>query len=100
MKENDGSIYEETFKKALIAIEKKYVKGGLCFGEKRFPSIKKEIFSIEDKLNEIWKRNHGNGLKEFRELLKRWYFLNLKMIEEYKKHLKSKNKDNLLNMKV
>lgn len=100
--EEKRDIYEETFRKAVIAVGKHYVRGALYYGEKTFPSLMKEIFSIEDKLNEIWKKNHTdeNGVKEFRELLKRWYFLHLNIIEKYKKHIKAKNKNHRINVTV
>lgn len=78
--------YEEIFIKAVNAIAVRYEAGALDYAYKRLPSIVKEIHVVEDKLNRIWKngQNEKDGIRKFRELLKRWYFLHLKIIEKYK----------------
>jgi hypothetical protein len=41
-------------------------------------------------LNEIWKSKRMDSLEEFKGILKRWYFLNLSIIEKYKKHMEKR----------
>jgi len=81
--------FESAFKKAIRAIDARYLPGALLYGEKRLASTKREILAVEEKLDKIWRQNRGaNGKKEavaeFRSLLKRWYFLNLEIIEKYR----------------
>ncbi len=79
--------FESIFRKALSEISARYSPGALRYGERRFPSVKKEIEEVEGRLNRIWKSGSGDeeALKEFRDLLKRWYHLNLSIIENYRR---------------
>jgi len=88
--EREFDPFGEIFNKALVAIEKRYIAGSISYGERMLPSIVKEILSLEAKINEVWKRNRKEDIDEFRELLKRWYFLNLSIIEKYKKQMGKK----------
>ena len=75
--------FESIFRKALSEISARYSPRALRYGERRFPSVKKEIEEVEERLNRIWKSGSRDEevLKEFRDLLKRWYHLNLRIIE-------------------
>ena len=86
--------FESIFRKALSEISARYSPGALHYGERRFPSVKREIEEVEERLNRIWKsgsRDVGidsyreEVFKEFRDLLKRWYHLNLRIIENYRR---------------
>lgn len=94
--------YGALFHKALKAIEERYVSGAFRYGERKFSSEIKEILLIEDKLNGMWKKNNvdKDSVKEFRELLKRWYYLHLNMIEKYKKQMGPKLKNRGLDILV
>jgi len=87
---NDHDPFGEVFNKALVAIGNRYVPGSFHYGERMLPSVVKEISELEIKLNEIWKSNRKDSLEEFRGLVKRWYLLNLSVIERYKKQLNKK----------
>ena len=92
--------FESIFRKALSEISARYIPGVLRYGERSFPSVKKEIKEVEERLNRIWKsgsrdvgipvRQAGGdssreeALKEFRDLLKRWYHLHMRIIESYR----------------
>jgi hypothetical protein len=78
--------FGEVFDKARVAIGCRYIPGSIPYGKRMLPSVVKEISKVELKLNEIWKSNRKESLEEFRGLIKRWYLLNLSIIEEYRKH--------------
>ena len=78
------------FNKALVAINDRYIPGALRYGERMLPSVVKEISNLEAEINEVWRSNRKENLEEFRKLLKRWYFLNLQIIEKYKKQLEKR----------
>ncbi len=91
----DENQFEVTFRKAVSAIEKEYVPGALRFAGRNLPSVKREILLIEDNLSRVWKLGKENPSKqaitEFRRLLRRWYRLNLWVIERYKEHMRKEN---------
>jgi hypothetical protein len=82
--------FESAFKKAIKAIDARYLPGALLYGEKCLPLTNREILAIERKLDKIWRQNRGadgekKAINEFRSLPKRWYFLHLEIIEKYRK---------------
>ncbi len=75
------------FDKALAAIEKRRVPETLSHIEKYHPSLPKKLTEAEDLVDRVWgDRVEGKAdLAEFREVLKRWYRLNLEGILIYKR---------------
>jgi hypothetical protein len=82
--------FESIFRKALSEISARYSPGALRYGERRFPQLKREIKEIEGTLNQMWRSGQRDksekdrlkkNLREFRDVLKRWYYLNLRVIE-------------------
>ncbi len=79
--------FASMFEKAIMAINSRYIPGSLEYGRRAFPSIYGEIEWLEKHLNKIWMRGSENGhsLRDFRNILRRWYQLHLTLIEKYKK---------------
>jgi len=71
------------FLRTLSEISVRYAGGALRHGERKFPRTTIEIKKIEEMLNTMWRSGDEEALKEFRDALKKWYHLNLMVIENY-----------------
>lgn len=89
--------FEDLFKKAVDEINKRYPEGTLEHIKLNHRRLYDDIDRAEDRLNEVWKAglNGGASLKEFREVLKRWYLLHIKAIEIYRDESKEVSGDRI-----
>jgi len=80
-------LFAEMFKKAVDELNRRYIEGTIDYIRKRHPDLYQKTNEIEDRLNEVWKAGFQGkaGIEKFRNILKEWYFLNLKTIEIYSK---------------
>ena len=83
----------EMFKKAMDALNNKYIEGGVAYIDKHHPEISRKLDDAEGKLNAKANAYYDGkiDLEEFRSELKHWYLLNLKAIEIHKNYLKEIN---------
>jgi hypothetical protein len=81
---SDKDPFSALFLRALSEISVRYASGALRHGERKFPRATIEIKKIEEMLNTMWRSGDEEALKEFRDALKRWYHLNLMVIENYR----------------
>ena len=82
-----GDELLDTFNKAVDALNKKYAEGGVSYIEKYRPYLDSETVKAEEKLNRTWELCSDGKLsaEDFRKDLKKWYLLNLRNIEIYRK---------------
>lgn len=85
---SDKDPFGALFLRALSEISARYAGGALRYGERKFPQTMIEIKKIEEMLNAMWRSGDEKSLKEFRDALKRWYHLNLMVIENYRSRRK------------
>lgn len=81
---SDKDPFSALFLRALSEISARYVGGAFRHGERKFPRTIIEIKKIEEMLNTMWSSGEEKSLKKFRGVLKRWYRLNLMVIENYR----------------
>ena len=81
---SDKDPFSDLFLRVLSEISVRYAGGALRHGERKFPRTIIEIRRIEEVLNTMWRSGEEKSLKEFRDALKRWYYLNLMVIENYR----------------
>ena len=92
----DGISYDlilEMFKKAMDALNEKYIEGGVAYIDKHHPEISRKLDDAEGKLNAKANAYYDGkiDLEEFKSALKQWYLLHLKAIEIHKNYLKEIN---------
>ncbi|MFH0926827.1 MAG: hypothetical protein V1872_14550 [bacterium] len=81
----DSGCFAEIFNKAVDAINKRYIDGTFDYINKFKPDLYQEIKEADDNMNARWKEGlqGKSSIDDFREALKKWYFLNLKAIQLY-----------------
>lgn len=85
---SDKDPFSVLFLRSLSEISVRYAGGALRYGERKFPRTIIEIRRIEEMLNTMWRSGEEKSLKEFRDALKKWYHLNLMVIENYRSRRK------------
>lgn len=81
-----SDLVTEMIRKAMHAINDNYVSGGLSYIDKFYPDLGARIDTTQDELDLKAKacKEGKINIEEFRLVLKKYYFLNLKAIEIYK----------------
>lgn len=79
--------FAEMFRKAVDELNGRYIEGTIAHIRKHHPDLYRKSNEAEDRLNDAWKAGlQGKAeIEEFREVLKRWYYLHLRGIEIYSK---------------
>jgi len=86
-KQNYDNKFKTMFEKATCEIEKRYINGTLEYIETFDNDLYNEINNAINEVDKVWIAGRtGNAtIEKFREILKKWYLLNLKAIDIYKR---------------
>ena len=81
----------DMFNRAVDKLNKQHVEGAISYIEKYHLNLDSETDKAEEKLNRVWRSCDEGGaqVEEFEKALEKWYSLNLKNIEIYKKETKN-----------
>lgn len=81
--QSDSDPFALMFRKAVDALNTRYIAGTIEYIRKHHPELHKRITVLENRLNDLWKLESEAALEQFHKLLREWYLLHLQGIKLY-----------------